>query len=106
MQRARILTVFLGGALVLGGVTWRPAHAGKSGPVLTEVVATITALHASNGTATLQTKSGEVYKLPKAMSWKVGSQVECPHSTELSGRRGVSYVEGCSAPDFPFIHDT
>ena len=29
-----------------------------------------------------------------------------PHSTELSGRRGVSYVEGCSAADFPFIHDT
>ena len=46
MQHARVLTVLLGGALVLGGVTWRPAHAGQSGPVLTEVVATITAIHA------------------------------------------------------------
>jgi hypothetical protein len=82
MQHARILTVLLGGALVLGGVTWRPAHAGKSGPVLTEVIATITAIDASNGTATLQTQSGEVYKLPKAMSWKVGSQVACQRIEE------------------------
>jgi|SoiMethySBSTD1v2_1073268.scaffolds.fasta_scaffold114377_4 hypothetical protein len=82
MQHAMVLTVLLGGALVLGGVTWRPAHAGQSGPVLTEVVATITAIHASNGTATLQTKSGEVYKLPKETSWKVGSQVECQRIEE------------------------
>jgi hypothetical protein len=33
-------------------------------------------------------------------------QVIGPHSTELRGRRGVSYVEGCPALDFPFIHDT
>ena len=82
MQYAMVLTVLLGGALVLGGVPWRPAHAGQSGPVLTEVVATITAIHASNGTATLQTKSGEVYKLPKETSWKVGSQVECQRIEE------------------------
>ena len=82
MQHAMVLTVLLGGALVLGGVTWRPAHAGQSGPVLTEVVATITAIHASNGTATLQTKSGEVYKLPKETAWKVGSQVACQRIEE------------------------
>src|SRR2546427_9440580 len=29
-----------------------------------------------------------------------------PHSTELRGRRGGADVEGCSALDFPFIHDT
>ena len=82
MQYATVLTILVGSSLVLGGVTLRQAHAGKSDPVSTEVVATITAIHASNGTATLQTQSGEMYELPKETSWKVGSKVECQRIEE------------------------
>jgi len=46
-------------------------------PLSTGVVATITALDATTGMATLQTEVGEVFELPKRWQWHVGHKVEC-----------------------------
>jgi len=49
----------------------------NDGPVSRGVVATITALDATTGMATLQTAEGEVFALPKRWHWQVGDTVEC-----------------------------
>jgi len=43
--------------------------------------------------------------IPKAQGTDRFEDQEFAHSTALRGRRGVSYVEGCPALDFPSIHD-
>ncbi len=68
----------LGLALAMLGLASALAFA-NDGPVPTStgVVATITAIDAQRGLATLKTEAGEVFELPKGWRWKVGDRVAC-----------------------------
>ena len=56
---------------------------GDGAPAIsTGVVATITALDAKTGLATLQTEAGEVFELPKEWYWKMGDKVLCDRRDE------------------------
>lgn len=53
------------------------AQQGPESPTSIGVVATITALDAHTGLATLQTEAGEVFELPKETLWQMGNKVLC-----------------------------
>ena len=75
----RTCTALLVTSLLFGGLV-PLTIAGESSsmpPVSQGVVATITRIDAHTHMATLTTEEGEVFELPKASLWKVGSKAEC-----------------------------
>jgi hypothetical protein len=75
MLRFYTSTALLTSSLLLGLLFLPPAHNASARAV--GVVATVTAVDARTGTATLTTTAGEVYSMPKASLWNVGSRVQC-----------------------------
>ena len=86
MIRQFIQIILLTGAMVAGFVPMTLAQDSDSPPSSTGVVATITALDAKTGLATLQTEAGEVFELPKWRLWKVGDKVLCDRIDVLRPR--------------------
>jgi hypothetical protein len=90
MLRRSISTAFLSGSLLLGSLFL------ASGPstLLAKAVgefATVTAVDARRGTATLQTQTGETFTLPKNSSWAVGTRVLCDRVSDGTPH----YLERC-----------
>ena len=85
MRRSFLATTLSTGTLLLGLVVLPPTS-----PVLaraTGVVATVTAIAPGTGLATLQTEAGEVFTLPKAVSWRIGTRVACERVEDASQSR-------------------
>ena len=75
----------MGLAVALLGLTSTLAFAqdaANDGPMSTGVIATITALDARTGVATLQTNTGDVFELPQRAQWHVGHQVLCNQTVD------------------------
>ena len=77
MLHKHVITVGL--AVALFGLVSTVAFAQSDSNVAVSrgVVATITALDATTGMATLKTDEGEVFELPTEWQWHVGHTVEC-----------------------------
>jgi hypothetical protein len=69
----------VGLALLLLGWQAYPALGADSGapPLSTGAIATITAIDANTGIATLKTEAGEVVKVPKYSRWTMDDKVLC-----------------------------
>lgn len=70
-----VSTALLTGTLLVGLTALSPAR-----PALaraTGVIATVSAIDARTGMATLTTETGEQFTLPKGTLWRVGTRVEC-----------------------------
>jgi hypothetical protein len=75
MLRFYTSTALLTSSLLLGLLFLPPVHNASARAV--GVVATVTAVDARTGTATLTTTAGEVYTLAKDSLWNIGSRVQC-----------------------------
>ena len=76
MRRPFIATTLMTTTLVLGLLTLSLAQRGTV-PGSIGAIATITAINAKTGMATLTTENGEVFEVWKGWRWKVGDKVEC-----------------------------
>jgi len=65
------------GTLILGLVPLATASDSGSPPESRGVVAMVTSIDDHKDMATLTTEEGDVFEMPKASLWKVGSKVEC-----------------------------
>src|SRR4249920_455007 len=75
MRRRSLVTALCTSTLLMGLVVLSPSHYVQARAV--GVFATVTAIDASRGIATLTTDAGEVYPLMKDSRWQVGTRVEC-----------------------------
>ena len=75
MRRRSIVTALCTSTLLMGLLVLSPSPSVQAHAV--GVFATVTAIDAQRGMATLTTDGGEVFPLPKDTLWHVGTRVEC-----------------------------
>jgi hypothetical protein len=90
MLRRSISTAFLSGSLLLGSLFLASSPSTLLAKAVGEF-ATVTAVDARKGTATLQTQGGETFILPKDSSWTVGTRVLCDRVSDGT----PNYLERC-----------
>jgi len=90
MLRRSVSTAFLSGSLLLGSLLLAPSPSTLLAKAVGEF-ATITAVDARRGTATLQTSGGETFTVPKDRSWTVGTRVLCDRVSDGTPH----YLERC-----------
>jgi hypothetical protein len=76
MLRRYVSTAFLSGSLLLGSLLVAPSPSTLLAKAVGEF-ATVTAVDARRGVATLQTQAGETFTVTKDSSWTVGTRVLC-----------------------------
>ena len=90
MLRRYVSTALLTGSLLFGSLLLAPSPSTLQAKAV-GVFATITAIDARTGTATLQVEGGEMFAVPKDRIWKVGMRVQCDRVSD-----GVPhYLERC-----------
>ena len=90
MLRRYVSTAFLSGSLLLGSLFLTSSSSTLLAKAVGEF-ATITAVDARRGTATLQTQGGETFTMPKDRSWAVGTRVLCDRVSDGTPH----YLERC-----------
>ena len=90
MLRRYVSTAFLSGSLLFGSLVLAPSPSTLLAKAVGEF-ATITAVDARTGMATLQTQGGETFTVPKDRSWKVGTRVLCDRVSDGTPH----YLERC-----------
>jgi hypothetical protein len=76
MLRRYVSTAFLTSSLLFGSLILAPSPSTLLAKAVGEF-ATVTAVDARTGTATLQTPGGETFTVSKDRSWTVGTRVLC-----------------------------
>jgi hypothetical protein len=90
MLRRYVSTAFLSGSLLLGSLFLASSPSTLLAKAVGEF-ATVTAVDARRGTATLQTQAGETFTMPKDSSWAVGTRVLCDRVSDGTPH----YLERC-----------
>jgi hypothetical protein len=90
MLRRYVSTAFLTGSLLFGSLFLAPSPSTLLAKAVGEF-ATITAVDARRGMATLQTQGGETFTVPKDRSWSVGTRVLCDRVSDGTPH----YLERC-----------
>ena len=84
MRRRSLVTALCTSTLLMGLVVLSPSHLQARA---VGVFATVTAIDARRGVATLTTDAGEVYPMMKDSLWQVGTRVECERVEDASQLR-------------------
>jgi hypothetical protein len=90
MLRRYVSTTFLSGSLLLGSLLVAPNPSTLLAKAVGEF-ATVTAVDARRGVATLQTQAGETFTVTKDSSWTVGTRVLCDRVSDGTPH----YLERC-----------
>jgi hypothetical protein len=90
MLRRYVSTAFLSGSLLFGTLFLAPSPSTLLAKAVGEF-ATVTAVDARRGTATLQTQAGETFTMSKDRSWAVGTRVLCDRVSDATPH----YLERC-----------
>ena len=85
MRRRSLVTALCTSTLLMGLVVLSPSNHIQARAV--GVFATVTAIDASRGVATLTTDAGEVYPMFQDSLWRVGTRVECERVEDASQLR-------------------
>jgi hypothetical protein len=90
MLRRYVSTAFLSGSLLFGTLFLAPSPSTLLAKAVGEF-ATVTAVDARRGTATLQTQAGETFTMSKDSAWTVGTRVLCDRVSDGTPH----YLERC-----------
>jgi hypothetical protein len=90
MLRRSISTAFLTGSLLFGSLFLAPSPSTLLAKAVGEF-ATVTAVDARKGTATLQTQAGETFTVVKDSTWAVGTRLLCDRVSDGTPH----YLERC-----------
>jgi len=90
MLRRYVSTALLMGSLVFGSLLLAPSPSTLQAKAV-GVFATISAIDARTGIATLQVDGGESFAVPKDRTWQVGMRLLCERVSD-----GIPhYLQGC-----------